>query len=339
MNRIRIGAKVIGDGHPCFIIAEAGSNHDGKLSRAKELIDAASKAGADAIKFQTFTANKLYNEIKNKKTVDLLSRIELHKDWHRDLLDYAKRRGIDFLTSAFDEESADFLEKLGIPAFKIASCELVHIPLIRHIARKRRPVILSTGMANEREIRDAVEAVYATGNRHVVLLHCISQYPTETRDVNLRALLALKRKFRCPVGFSDHTTTIGAPIAAVAMGANVIEKHLTTSRNLVGPDHSYALEPNEFKAMVAGIREVETMFGHGDLNPSKSELRARDGRRAIYAASNIPKGTRLKKEMLMIVRPSPKGAIPPKYLDLVIGRTTMRDLREGDLLRKGVVDL
>ena len=339
MNYIRIGAKEIGDGYPCFVIAEAGSNHDGKLGRAKELIDAASKAGADAIKFQTFRANRLFNEVKNKETVDTLARLELRGDWYKVLMAYANRKGIEFLASAFDEESADFLEELGVPAFKIASYELVHIPLIKHIARKKKPVILSTGMANEREIRDAVEAVNITGNRQVVLLHCVSQYPASAKDVNLSSILTLRKRFACPVGFSDHTTTISAPVAAVAIGANMIEKHLTTSRKLIGPDHSYALEPREFKAMVAGIREVETMLGTGDLVPTKAELGEREWRRAIYAATDIPKGTKLKKEMLMIVRPSPKGAIPPKDLDRVIGIATKQDLRKGDLLRKRVVDL
>ena len=338
MNRIRIGAKEIGDGNPCFIIAEAGSNHDCKLSRAKELIDVASKAGADAIKFQTFRANKLFNEVKNKETVDLLAKLELREDWYKVLVAYANRKGIEFLASAFDEESADFLEKLGVPAFKIASYELVHIPLIEHVARKRKPVILSTGMANEREIRDAVEAVNATGNKQVVLLHCVSQYPASTKDVNLNSILTLKKRFGCPVGFSDHTTTISAPVAAAAIGANMIEKHLTTSRKLVGPDHSYALEPREFEAMVAGIREIEAMLGTGYLVPTKAELGERDWRRAIYAARDIPKGTKLKKEMLMIVRPSPKGAIPPKDLNRVLGRATRQDLRKGDLLTKGAVD-
>jgi N-acetylneuraminate synthase/N,N'-diacetyllegionaminate synthase len=339
MNRTRIGAKEIGDGSPCFIIAEAGSNHDGKLSRAKELTDAASKAGADAIKFQTFRANRLFNEVKNKETVDTLARLELRGDWYKVLMAYANRKGIEFLASAFDEESADFLEELGVPAFKIASYELVHIPLIKHIARKKKPVILSTGMANEREIRDAVEAVYATGNKQVVLLHCVSQYPAATKDLNLRSMLTLKKRFACPVGFSDHTTTISAPVAAAAIGANMIEKHLTTSRKLVGPDHSYALEPTEFEAMVAGIREVEAMLGAGELVPTKAELGERDWRRAIYAARNIRKGTKLKREMLMIVRPSPKGAIPPKDIDRIVGRATKQDLRKGDLLTKGAVDL
>jgi len=339
MNYVRIGEKEIGDGDPCFIIAEAGSNHDGKLSRAKELIDAASKAGADAIKFQMFKANRLFNEVKKKETVDSLAKLELREGWYEDLKNYSERKGLDFLVSAFDEDSADFLEELGVSAFKIASYELVHIPLIQHIARKKKPLIISTGMAVEREIRDAVAAVYATGNKQIVLLRCVSQYPAETRDANLKSIMTLKRKFKCPVGFSDHTATINAAVAAVAMGANMIEKHLTTSKKLIGPDHAYALEPDEFQAMVAGIREVESMLGAGDIAPTKAEIAERDWRRAIYAARDIPNGTRLKREMLMVVRPSPKDAIPPKDLDKVIGRVTRQDLRKGDLLTKGVLDL
>ncbi|MBU1158553.1 MAG: N-acetylneuraminate synthase family protein [Candidatus Thermoplasmatota archaeon] len=339
MASIRIGDREIGDGHPCFVIAEAGSNHDGKLDQAKELIDAASDAGADAVKFQTFEAERLYNEFTNKDTVELLSGIELHREWHEELMNHAKHRKIVFLTSVFDEESADFVDGLGAPAFKIASAELNHIPLIRYVATKMKPMLLSTGMANESEIRDAVDAAHATGNASVALLHCISQYPTEVDELNLRAMLTLKTEFGCPVGFSDHTTIAGAATAAVAMGANIIEKHLTTSRKLAGPDHSYATEPDEFGKMVLGIREVERMLGDGSLEPSGRDVVTRLQRRAIYAAEDIPKGALLERGLLMIVRPAPEGAIPPKRFETIIGRATKRALRKGDLLTEEVVDL
>jgi N-acetylneuraminate synthase/N,N'-diacetyllegionaminate synthase len=339
MDNIRIGDRDIGNGHPCFVIAEAGSNHDGKLEQAKRLIDAASEAGADAVKFQTFKAERLYNEFSSKDTVDMLSGIELRREWHKELMDHAEQQGIVFLTSVFDEESADFLDELGVLAFKIASAELNHIPLIRHIARKNKPIMLSTGMADEQEIRDAIDAVHSAGNESVALLHCVSQYPTEMADANLRAMLALRDRFQCPIGFSDHTRVIGTSIAAVAMGANVIEKHLTISRQLVGPDHSYAMEPDEFKRMIVGIREVETMLGDGSLEAPGLDVGAMSHKRAIYAARDIPKGTPLEKDMLMIVRPSPEGAIPPKKLDALIGRRTRADLRKGDPLTEGAVDL
>ena len=338
MDRIRIGDREVGDDSPCFVIAEAGSNHDGKLERAMQLIDAASEAGADAVKFQTFEAERLYNRFSSKDTVDMLSEIELKREWHRELMDHAERRNIMFLTSVFDEDSADFLDGLGIVAFKIASSELNHIPLISHVARKSKPMMLSTGAANEQEIRDAIDAVHAAGNENVALLHCISHYPTEMEEVNLRAMLALRDEFRCPVGFSDHTMVIGAAIAAVAMGANIIEKHLTMSRQLFGPDHSYATEPDEFKSMVVGIREVEAMLGDGSLESLNRNADAMRHRRAIYAAKDIPEGTPLEKDMLMIVRPSPNGFIQPKNLDALIGRKTRAALRKGDLLKEGVVD-
>lgn len=339
MDSIRVGAREIGDGHPCFVIAEAGSNHDGKLERAKQLIDAASEAGADAVKFQTFKAERLYNEFSSKDTVDLLSGIELQREWHQELMDHAEQRGLVFLTSVFDEESADFLDELGIVAFKIASAELNHIPLIRHIARKNKPMMLSTGMANGSEIRDAIDAVRAAGNESAALLHCVSKYPTEMGEVNLRAMRTLKNEFKCPIGFSDHTMVIGASIAAVAMGANIIEKHLTMSRKLVGPDHPYATEPDEFKRMIARIREVEMMLGDGSLEPSGRNVDGMRHKRAIYAAMDIPEGTPLEKDMLMIVRPSPEGFIQPKTLDALLGHKTRAALRKGDLLTEGVVDL
>ena len=338
MEPIRIGDREIGDGRPCFVIAEAGSNHDGKLEQAKRLIDVAADAGVDAVKFQTFKAERLYNESSSKSTVDLLARIELKRDWHGELMEYAKQRGLVFLTSVFDEESADFLEGLGVEAYKIASSELNHVPLIRHVASKNKPMIISTGMANASEIRDAVNAARAAGSGGLALLHCIPQYPAEAREANLRAMLTLRHEFDCPVGFSDHTLTAFASTAAVAMGANIVEKHFTISRKLAGPDHSYAMEPDALKAMVSEIREIETMLGDGSLEPSGRDVESRLHRRAIYAAKDIPRGTVLEREMLMIVRPSPDGFMPPKMLDAIIGRATKVDLKRGDLVTDGVVD-
>jgi N,N'-diacetyllegionaminate synthase len=338
MNRIRIGDKDIGDGCPCYVIAEAGSNHDGKLDQAKELIDVASRIGADAVKFQSFTANRLYNAKSSKETVELLSEIELRVEWHRELMDHAKRNGVEFLTSVFDENAADFLEDLGMPAFKIASAELNHIPLIRHVARKGKPVILSTGMAYEEEIRGAVNAVLEVGNEGVALLHCVSRYPTESEDVNIGKIRALRRSYACPVGFSDHTRGATAPIAAVALGANMIEKHFTLSRELKGPDHSYATEPDEFEDLIVQIRTVEEMMGSEELKPTNSELETRHHRRALYAATDISKGTSLREDMIAIVRPAPDGAILPKDIGRVIGRKTATDIKKGDLLTDGALD-
>lgn len=338
-KNIKIGNKVVGEGDPTFIIAEAGSNHDGKLEQAKRLIDIAAEAGADAIKFQAFKADKIFNKIKNKDIVGKLRNLELREDWYKELSDYAHKKKLIFIASAFDEESADLLDDLGIVAYKIASYELTHIPLLEHIARKNKPVILSTGMATESEVRDAVECIYSTGNKQVIILHCVSQYPAEPANINLKSILTLKNIFECPIGFSDHTATIYAPIAAVALGATVIEKHFTLDKSLPGPDHAYALEPDELKQMVTGIREVEKMLGAEEIKPAECEINEREWRRAIYAACDIPEGTIITKDMLMIVRPSPDGSLAPKYLKELLGKELKKNIKKGDFFTKEMADL
>lgn len=338
-QKMKIGNKSVGEGEPTFIIAEVGSNHDGKLEQAKKLIDIAAESGADAVKFQTFKADKLFNKITNKEIVDKLEILEVHKDWYEELLNYTDKKGLIFLSSAFDEDSADLLDSFGIAAYKVASYELTHIPLLEYIAEKNKPIILSTGMANESEVKEAVECIYSAGNRQVILLHCVSQYPAEPENVNLKSMLALKRIFDCPVGFSDHTETIYAPIAAVALGATVIEKHFTLDKSLPGPDHAYALEPDELKQMVTGIREVERMLGTGEIKPADSEINERAWRRAIYAARDISEGTITTKDMLTIVRPSPEGSLAPKYLKELLGKRIKKDIKEGDFLTEEMADL
>jgi len=338
-NKIKIGNTSVGEGEPTFIIAEAGSNHDGKLEQAKKLIDIAAEAGADAVKFQAFKADKLFNKVKNKEIVDKLEILEVHKDWYEELLNYTDKKGLIFLSSAFDEDSADLLDSFGIAAYKVASYELTHIPLLEYIAEKNKPVILSTGMANESEVKEAVECIYSAGNGQVIILHCVSQYPAEPGNVNLKSLLALKRIFDCPVGFSDHTETIYAPIAAVALGSTVIEKHFTLDKSLPGPDHAYALEPEELKQMVYRIREVERMLGTEEIKPTESEINERGWRRAIYAACDISEETIITKDMLTIVRPSPEGSLAPKYLKELLGKRIKKNIKKGDFLTKEMVDL
>ena len=338
-QKIKIGNKSVGEGEPTFIIAEAGSNHDGKLEQAKKLIDIAAESGADAVKFQAFKADKLFNKVTNKEIVDKLEILEVHKDWYEELLNYTDKRGLIFLSSAFDEDSADLLDSFGIAAYKVASYELTHIPLLEYIAKKNKPIILSTGMANESEVKEAFECIYLAGNRQVIILHCISQYPAEPGNVNLNSLLALKRIFDCPVGFSDHTKTIYAPIAAVALGATMIEKHFTLDKSLPGPDHAYALDPEELKQMVAGIREVERMLGKEEIKPAESEINERGWRRAIYAAYDISEGTVITKDMLMIVRPSPEGSLAPKHLKELLGKRIKKHIKEGDFLTEEMADL
>jgi len=334
IKRIKIGNKLVGEGEPCFIVFEIGSNHDGKLDQAKRLIDIATEAGADAVKFQTFRANAMFNRYRNRDIVEKLEKLELHEDWYGEIFDYANEKSIMALFSIFDEKSADFLESYGVDAYKIASYELTHIPLLQHIAKKKKPVIISTGMASEIEVRDAVEFIYSTGNKQVIILHCVSQYPTKVEEVNLNSMVNLKRIFNCPVGFSDHTRAIYAPIVAVSLGANVIEKHFTLDKSLPGPDHSYALDPKESMEMVKGIRIAEKMLGNSVIKPTKSEDSEREWRRAIYASCDIAKGTIITSDVLMIVRPSPKGSIPPKYFNQIVGKKIKKDIKKGEFLTK-----
>lgn len=335
-RKVHIANKVIGEGEPCLIIAEAGSNHDGKLEQAKQLIDIAANSGADAVKFQTFQADKIAartsDEIANidiagSKTLhELYKKMELPREWQSELTDYARDKGIIFLSTPFDEKAADQLDALGVPAFKVASFELVHLSLLTHIARKGKPVLLSTAMANLGEIEEAIEAILEEDNDQIILLHCGVGYPLRMEDVNLAAMDTLRQAFSYPVGYSDHTMGSTVPVAAVARGAKVIEKHFTISRNLSGPDHPFALEPHELKAMVQGIRDVEKAIGTAQKRVLDSEaVHYQRGRRSIFAAVDIPKGTIITEDMVGILRPG--VGLKPKYLDLVVGRKAQVGIR------------
>lgn len=329
---------MVGNGERCFIIAEAGSNHDGKLDQAKELIDIAADSGADAVKFQVFVADEMAAKTESEiarvdiagcKTLhELYKSLEIPQEWLAELASYAGERGIIFLCTPFYEQAVDELDKIGAPAFKVASFELVHLPLLRYIARKGKPIILSTGMANLGEVEDAIAAIISEGNEQIVLLHCGSGYPHRVEDVNLAAMDTLKQAFSYPVGYSDHTLGITIPVAAVARGAKAIEKHFTISRDLPGPDHSFALEPPELKMMVREIRDTEKAIGNPQKTVTDSELvRYKRGRRSIFAKVDIPRGTRINPEMLAILRPG--IGLMPKYLDIVVGRTAQTDIKAG----------
>ena len=267
---VRIGERPVGVGHPCFVIAEAGVNHNGSLDMALKLVDAAVEAKADAVKFQTFRAERLLtpeapkaayqieNSDRTETQFEMLQRLELDEAAHRTLMDHCRRRGLAFLSSPFEQGSADFLETLGVPAFKIPSGEVTNLPFLCHVARKGIPLILSTGMATLEEVEVAVAAIRSSGCRQLVLLHCVSAYPASPSDANLRAMATLARTFGTPVGYSDHTLGIEVALAAVAMGAAVIEKHFTLDRTMPGPDHQASSEPGELALLVSGIRKVES---------------------------------------------------------------------------------
>jgi sialic acid synthase SpsE len=342
VNQVIIGGRPVGDGAPCFVIAEAGANHNRDLAMARELIDVAAEARADAVKFQTYTAEGLYSkrtpsftylkDVTQKSTWQLIKDIELPREWQPELAAYAHKRGILFFSSPFDRAAVDELDRLDVPAFKIASYELVDLELIRHAARKGRPMILSTGLAHYGEMLDGLQACRDAGNDQVVLLHCVSLYPAPVGLVNLRAIPTLKSAFGVPVGFSDHTRGIHIPTAAVAMGANAIEKHYTVDRRLPGPDHPFAIEPGELAQMVRDIRDVEAALGDGRrLGPAPEEAEMfRQARRSLVAARAIPKGTRVTKDMLIVKRPG--YGIEPRLAPYMVGRVAQVDIPEDEVL-------
>ena len=339
--KIRIEDKLIGEEEPCFIIAEAGVNHNGSVELAKKLIDAAKDAGADAVKFQTFkTENVVVKDAQKaeyqKETTgegsqyEMIKKLELTEEDFRELADYAEKKDIMFLSSPFDKESVDLLHELDVPAFKVGSGEITNLPLLRYIAKKEKPIILSTGMSTLGEIEEALDVIRSEGVEDIILLHCVSNYPARIEDVNLRAMGTLKQAFKLPVGFSDHTLGITAPIAAVALGACVIEKHFTLDRNLPGPDHKASLEADELKEMVKAIREVEKALGDGIKRPTKEEEEIKKvARRSIVAKVDISKGAIITEDMLDVKRPG--TGIEPKYLKFIIGRKTKEDIKRMSL--------
>lgn len=330
-----------------LIIAEAGVNHNGDIEIAKNLVRCAANAGADIVKFQTFKAKKLVsknaflaeyqqnnlNDFSNSQ-FKLLKNLELDYSMHLSIIECCKENGIRFLSSPFDHESIDFLDSLNIEYFKIPSGEITNGPYLKHIAKLGKPIILSTGMANLSEINDALQIFFEHGypKSKITLLHCNTEYPTPMKDVNLYAMLHIKNEFGVNVGYSDHTNGIEVPIAAVALGANVIEKHFTLDRNLPGPDHKASLEPDEFKLMVQSIRNIEkSISGTGFKNPSESEIKNLIVvRKSIVASCLIKKGELLTESNITIKRPG-NGLSPMKW-ESIIGMKAIRDFDEDELI-------
>ena len=343
MKKVRISNKLIGEGEQCFIIAEAGVNHNGDIELAKRLIDIAKDAGADSVKFQTFKAEDIVTQKAEKaeyqkETTDLeesqyemLKKLELSEEEFRELADYAKKRGILFLSSPFDKESVDLLFELGAPAFKIGSGEITNFPLLKYISKKGKPVILSSGMSTLGEVEDALNVIKREGIDDIILLHCVSNYPATIEDVNLRAMDTLKQAFKIPIGFSDHTLGITISIAAASLGAVVIEKHFTVDKNLPGPDHLASIEPNELKEMVEAIRSVEKALGDGIKRPTKYEKEIKKvARKSIVAKVDIPEGTIVTEDMLSIKRPG--IGISPSKLNEVLKKKALRDINKDKIL-------
>lgn len=328
--KIKIGDRTIGEGEPIFVIAEAGINHDGKINQAERLIVEAARAGADAVKFQSFKASRLVN--RNEPFFKLFKDLELSRKDHQHLMNVAESEGIIFLSTPFDEESGTMLAELGVAAFKVASGDLTHLPLLEHLAGYKRPIILSTGMATLFEIEEAIGVMKQAGNEKIVLLHCNSTYPAKICELNLKTIITLREAFGFPVGFSDHTIGNLAPLVAAVIGAVLIEKHFTLDRSLPGPDHRLSLEPEEMKEMTTTLRLVRESLGDGIKRPSRREARMRIlARRSIVARYDLARGTTITRRMLDFLRPG--GGLPPGRIKSLLGRTIKRHIREGEMIR------
>ena len=328
-----------------FVIAEAGVNHNGSLDLAKKLIDVAVDAGADAVKFQTFKADKLVSKAAQKAAYqkqttssdesqyEMIRKLELDERAHREIISYCNDKQIMFLSTPFDHDSIEMLNDFGMPIFKIPSGEITNLPYLRHIGGLGKGVILSTGMADLGEIEDALDALLKAGTSRdkITVLHATTEYPCPIDEVNLRAMQTIRNAFDVKVGYSDHTQGIEVPIAAVAMGASVIEKHFTLDRSMEGPDHKASLEPDELKAMVSGIRRVSLAMGDGIKKPSRSEEKnITVVRKSIVAARKIKAGEILGEDNITIKRPG--NGINPMRWDEVIGQVANKGYEEDDLI-------
>ena len=359
---IKIKNKLVDKGLPCFIIAEAGVNHNGDFELAKKLVDAAKKAGADAVKFQTFKAENIVtpkaeqakyqtkNIGKKESQYAMLKKLELSYSDFEKLKEYCDKAGIIFLSTPHSfKEDIDFVARI-CPAIKIASGDLTNLPILEYAAKKNLPIILSTGMANLKEVKEAVETILPI-NKELILLHCTTNYPTKVSEVNLLAMKTMEKEFGLPIGYSDHTEGIKISLAAVALGACVIEKHFTLDKNMPGPDHKASLETGELKEMAEGIRNIEKRLSAGENpetiikqldvseamgdgikkpNPSEIEV-AKVARKSIIAAKNIEKGAEIKEDMLQIKRPG--TGIKPKFINKITGKKTRKEIKKDELIQ------
>jgi len=328
-----------------IVIAEVGVNHNGSLSTAIELINVAAEAGVDIVKFQTFTADAIVSESTEKaeyqkkmtnpseSQYDMIKKLELDRDAHLELMVCCEQKEVEFLSSPFDHKSIDLLADLGLKRFKIPSGEITNLPYMRHIGSMGKPIIVSTGMANLIEVDNALKILEKSGTakNKITALHCNTEYPTPMKDVNLKAMLTMRDELRVAVGYSDHTLGIEVPSAAVALGASVIEKHFTLDRTMPGPDHAASLEPEELKAMVTAIRNIEKAMGDGVKKPSPSEIKNISiARKSIVAKKIIKKGERFSEENLTVKRPG--TGISPMEWDAFLDKSAKREYQMGDLI-------
>jgi len=335
--------RKIAETEPPYIIAELSANHNGSLQRAKLLLKMAKESGVDAIKIQTYSADTMTIDCDKSdfmikgglwdgyKLYDLYDEAHTPFEWHSELYKYAKELGVVLFSSPFDETAVDLLETLNTPAYKIASFELTDLPLISYVAKKGKPIFMSTGMASEVEISEAIETARSSGCNSLLLFHCISSYPTPIAQSNLKQIIKLKKTFGVSVGLSDHTIGNTAAITAIALGACAIEKHFTISRNDKGPDSEFSIEPNELKSLVNETRDAWNALGDDNFSRPKSESDSKVFRRSLYFVSDIKSGEKIKSTDIRRIRPG--FGIPPKHFDEIIGKTVTKDVSRGEAVR------
>lgn len=345
---MKIGSHLIGPGNRVYIIAELSANHNQDFHEAEKLVHAAKEAGADAVKIQTYTADTLTLNCTNeffhigkgtqwegKTLYDLYGEAYTPWDWQPELQAIANSIGLDFFSTPFDPTAVDFLQKMNVPAYKIASFEIVDIPLIRTIARTGKPIIMSTGMATRDEIEEAVAAIRQEKNDQIALLKCTSAYPALPEDMNLMTIPDMAKTFRVPVGLSDHTLGMTIPVAAVALGACIVEKHFTMSRKTPGPDSSFSLEPHEFRLMVDAIRGIEQALGTINYDVTEHEKASRVFRRSLFAVEDIAEGEVFTEKNVRSIRPA--NGLPPKYLPEILGKKARVAISRGTPLSRDMI--
>ena len=347
-STIKIRNRIIGEGHPTYMIAEMSANHAGSKQHALEIIHAARESGADCIKIQTYTADTLTIDCHNRyfaindgtwkgeNLYSLYQKAYTPWEWQAELKEEAEKLGLDFFSTPFDHTSVDFLEEMGMEFYKIASFELVDIPLIKYVASKGKPIIMSTGMGSLEEVEEAVAAVRSTGNDQLALLKCSSAYPAITDEMKLSVMTDMRKRFHVPTGLSDHSLGSLGAVTAVAMGASIIEKHFCLDRRLKNPDSTFSMEPQEYAAMVRDIRLVEKAAGQPIYGPEQSELGNMAFRRSIFVVKDIKAGEKLTPENIRVIRPS--NGLKPKYYEEVLGRTAKCDIGFGTPLSWDVIE-
>lgn len=347
MKTLEINGRKIGDGYPAYIIAEMSGNHAGSIERAKEIIRAAKEAGADCVKIQTYTPDTITIDCNNEyfhiedgtwegeNLYSLYGKAYTPWEWHEELKKEAERVGIDFFSTPFDNTSVDFLEKLDFSFYKIASFEMIDLPLLQYVASKGKPIIMSTGMGSIEEIREAVEAIYKTGNKQLALMKCSSAYPAKVEEMNLATIADMKEQFQLPVGLSDHSMGSLSAEVAVAIGASIIEKHFCLSREIENPDSSFSMTPEEFKQMAEAVRTVEKAKGIVDYGVEEQEKTNIKFRRSLFVVEDVKAGEIFTGKNVRSIRPG--YGMKPKFLPDVLGKTALVDIKRGEPLRPEMV--